>query len=73
MDAAYPGWCATVDNQAADVERANYAFRALEAGAHKTFLRYRPRPLIAGTIVSGAALLAAALALVRPGWGKEVH
>jgi len=73
MDAFYPGWRATVDGQAAEITRANYAFRAvaLEAGAHEVVLHYRPRSLIAGTIVSGAALLAGLLALVVCGWGKE--
>jgi len=73
MDTFYPGWRATVDGQAAEIVRANYAFRAvaLEAGAHQVVLRYRPRSLIAGTIVSGAALLAGLLALGVCGWGKE--
>jgi uncharacterized membrane protein YfhO len=75
MDAYYPGWRATVDGQAVDILRANYAFRAiaLEAGAHEVALAYRPRSLIAGTILSGAALVAVALALVRRSWGKETH
>lgn len=75
MDTFYPGWRATVDGQAAEIERANYAFRAiaLEAGAHEVVLSYRPRPLIAGTIVSCAAMTATALALVLLGWEKEKH
>ena len=73
MDAYYPGWRATVDGRAADIERANYAFRAiaLEAGAHEVVLVYRPRSWIAGTIVSGTALVALALTCVVLGWGKE--
>ena len=75
MDTAYPGWRATVDGQVAEIERANYAFRAvaLKGGTHEVVLYYRPRSLIAGTIVSGAALMAVALALVLLGWGKETH
>ena len=75
MDVYYPGWRATVDGRAAEIERANYAFRAiaLEAGAHEVALSYRPRSLIAGTIVSGAALLAVLATLVVLGLGKETH
>jgi hypothetical protein len=75
MDTAYPGWRATVDGQAAAIERANYAFRAiaLEAGAHEVVFYYRPRSLIAGTVASGAAWLAALVTLAVLGWGKEQH
>jgi uncharacterized membrane protein YfhO len=73
MDAFYPGWRATVDGEGAKVARANYAFRAiaLEAGAHEVILSYQPRSLIAGMIVSGAALIAVLLALLVSSWGKE--
>jgi hypothetical protein len=75
MDTYYPGWRATVDGRAVGILRANYAFRAiaLEAGAHEVALAYRPMSLIAGTIVSGAALFAVVLALVRLSWGKDTH
>jgi uncharacterized membrane protein YfhO len=73
MDTFYPGWRATVDGQAAAVERVNYAFRAiaLEAGAHEVVLSYRPLSLIAGTIVSATAGIAVALCLGFLSWGKE--
>lgn len=73
MDAYYPGWRVTVDGRAADIERANYAFRAiaLEAGTHEVVLIYRPRSWIAGTIVSGTALVALFVTCVVLGWGKE--
>jgi hypothetical protein len=75
MDAFYPGWRATVDGQVVEIERANYAFRALalEAGEHEVVFTYRPRSLIAGTIVSSAALIALLLALAVLVWGKEKH
>ncbi|HEY7409247.1 MAG TPA: YfhO family protein [Vicinamibacteria bacterium] len=56
-----PGWRATVDGRPAPVLRANGLFRALwlDAGAHEVALRYRPRALLAGAVVT--ALTAAAL------------
>jgi hypothetical protein len=73
MDTTYPGWRATVDGQAAKVERANFAFRALamEAGTHEVTFMYRPGSLIAGTIVSSAALIALLLACVVNRWGRN--
>jgi hypothetical protein len=50
-----------VDGRPAPVLRANGLFRALwlDAGAHEVALRYRPRALLAGAVVT--ALTAAAL------------
>ncbi|MDB4968458.1 MAG: Bacterial rane protein YfhO, partial [Myxococcales bacterium] len=65
-DAWFPGWRATVDGAAAPILRANLAMRAVPvpAGDPVVELRYRPRGLVAGAVVSLLALLAAlALAL----------
>lgn len=66
-DAYDPGWRATVDGRAATVQRANLAFRALalEAGAHRVELVYRPRALVAGLALSALALLLALSAAAR--------
>jgi hypothetical protein len=62
-DTAYPGWCAFVDGQEVEIQRANYALRAvtLDAGEHEVVFRYRPPCLIAGAAFGGAALLAVVL------------
>jgi hypothetical protein len=65
-DAWFPGWHATVDGAAAPILRANLAMRAIPvpAGDSLVELRYRPRGLVTGAVVSLLALLAAlALAL----------
>jgi hypothetical protein len=63
-----PGWRATVDGRPADVLRANVAFRAVAvaAGRHVIELLYRPRWVIVGGWVSGAALMSS-LALLAAG------
>jgi hypothetical protein len=82
MDAAYPGWRVYVDGQRADLLRANYAFRAvaLGTGDHRVVFRYQPASLVAGTILSGAALFAVVIAGIvlsqadqrdRMGTGKD--
>jgi hypothetical protein len=55
----YPGWHATVDDQPAEVLRANYAFMALplEAGEHQVLLYYRPLSLTLGALVSSISVL----------------
>jgi len=60
VDAWDPGWRVSVDGREAALLRANIAFRAvaLPAGAHVVDFVYRPRSLLIGLAVSGAALLA---------------
>ena len=67
-DTYYPGWTAAVDGQAAPVERANLAFRAVQipAGAKTVRFDYRPGWLLPGALLSLAGLVIA-LALLRLG------
>jgi hypothetical protein len=60
MDTFYPGWEATVDGRAVDIDAANVAFRAVpvEAGRHEVRFEYRPASVRYGAIVSVVALLA---------------
>jgi len=68
-DAYDPGWIATVDGQPAEVLRANVAFRAVAvpAGTHEVEMRYVPRAVRLGVLVSGlsSALLLAVLVAPR--------
>ena len=59
VDAWAPGWRASVDGVAAPVVRANLAFRAVPVppGRHLVELRYRPRSVRDGLVVSGLAVL----------------
>jgi hypothetical protein len=63
-DSYYPGWQATVDGQAAPIERANYAFRAVPVaeGAHTVEMIFRPITWYLGLAMSGLT------ALVLVGW-----
>jgi uncharacterized membrane protein YfhO len=65
-DTAYPGWQATVNGRAAEVYRANYAYRAviLDAGAHEVVYRYRPLSFFGGAAISAVAGIAALAAIV---------
>jgi hypothetical protein len=65
LDSFDPGWRAWVDGRPAPVLRANVAFRAVPvpAGEHRIEMRYRPRALYRGLVVSAlSALVALALA-----------
>ncbi len=61
-DAYDPGWRARVDGVPSTLLRANVAFRGLlvPEGRHVVELVYRPRAVVLGLAVSGAALAAAA-------------
>jgi hypothetical protein len=68
-DAWYPGWRAEVDGEAAEVKRAYGLFRSvrLEAGQHLVRLRYVPRSLQIGALLTllGLAMALAAVAPVK--------
>ena len=70
IQTSYPGWTATVDGKRVDVERADYAYTAVAvpAGTHEVVLRYRPRSVRYGMIVSAEAaiLMVIWLATARP-------
>jgi Bacterial membrane protein YfhO len=53
-DAYYPGWVATVDDQPAEIDRADVLFRAVKvpAGQHRIEMRYDPQSYKIGSIVS---------------------
>jgi uncharacterized membrane protein YfhO len=64
-DSWYPGWKATVDQEAATIERANLAFRAVYVpqGTHTVRWTYQPQSYLWGLWTSAVALLAIAVAL----------
>jgi len=55
----YPGWEAQVDGQIVPLYRADYLFRAVPvpAGTHEVTLRYRPREVLWGAVLSVLAWL----------------
>ena len=70
-DTWYPGWRATIDGQAVDVLRANYAFRAVAfpAGEHVVEFRYEPDSFRVGLWISAFSLL-----IVAGLWaGRQPH
>ena len=61
----YPEWQATLDGRPAEIMRADYCLRALPvpAGDHQVIMRFSPRNIIAGGLVS-LLTLAVSLALL---------
>jgi len=55
----FPGWVATVDGREVEIHPANLVGSAIEvpAGRHEVRLRYRPRKLVVGSIVSAITVL----------------
>jgi len=55
----YPGWRATIDGRPAEIERANYVFRAvaLPSGKHRIRMWYRPNSWLIGLSVSMISLV----------------
>ncbi len=66
-DTYFPGWQATVDGHPAEVERANYLFRAVltPAGEHVVEWRYLPASLLWGGMVTTVALAAMLMLAMR--------
>ena len=66
-DTFYPGWEATVDGTFTPILRANRAMRGVPvaAGRHEIVMRYRPRTVAIGAIISALAWLLVAGAAVR--------
>jgi hypothetical protein len=61
----YPGWSARTDRGDVDVERLGYlAVVDVPAGATEVTMEYRPPLLVLGAVVSGLAVLGAALAVI---------
>jgi hypothetical protein len=58
-DTFAPGWAASVDGRPAPIVRADFAFRgvAVDAGAHRIELRYRPAAFRVGAATSALAFL----------------
>jgi uncharacterized membrane protein YfhO len=67
VEAYDPGWTASVDGEPVRVHRANYAFRAVAVpqGRHTVRLRYRPRPVVLGSVASVVTLAAAVVWFAR--------
>jgi uncharacterized membrane protein YfhO len=59
LDTYYPGWRAEVDGRRTPIRAANAAFRAVAvpAGRHRVRFTYRPASVLAGGLVSAAAVL----------------
>jgi hypothetical protein len=71
-DAYYPGWRATVDGNAAQLLEVYGALRGVvvPAGHHTVELRYRPRSVILGGLITLAGFIALGLLFSR--WPKWV-
>lgn len=60
----YPGWQARIDGQPAQLFRADYVLRAVcvPPGEHSVVLRYAPRTLKAGAVITGLTVICVAAA-----------
>jgi hypothetical protein len=68
-DTWYPGWRGYLDDREVLLWRADHAFRAVAvpAGAHEIELRFRPRSVLVGGVVSAlAGAIIVALLVTRP-------
>lgn len=66
-DVYYPGWKAFIDNQKAEIYKANYAFRAiyLPPGSHEVRFVFDPESLGLGFIISIGSIITMLLSLRR--------
>jgi hypothetical protein len=70
----YPGWKASIDDSDSRIFRVNYFLRGIviPAGTHHVTLRYQPRLLMVGAIISGAgAVLIFLISLISWMAGKK--
>lgn len=69
----YPGWQARVDGKSVPVLRANYAFQAIAvpSGRSTVDLRFRPRSLQLGAILSAFGLLVVVACIGLPWWSRR--
>jgi hypothetical protein len=67
-DAYFPGWKATVDGNAVQIEKAYGALRGVvvPAGTHTVIMRYRPASFLIGATLSVLGLILAALLVMFP-------
>lgn len=67
------GWSATVDGRAAGIQLVDFGLMGLvlETGKHAIELKFRPRFLTMGAVVSAASLAGYVLLLVVPGWSRR--
>jgi hypothetical protein len=67
-DAYFPGWKATVDGHAVQIEKAYGALRAVivPAGTHTVIMRYRPVSFLIGATLSVLGLALAGLLALFP-------
>jgi hypothetical protein len=74
LDSYDAGWRASVDGQAAALQRANIAFRAvaLPAGRHQVELVYRPRAVIYGLLASAVTTVAVGGVALSRRWAGRV-
>jgi uncharacterized membrane protein YfhO len=58
-----PGWQAMVDGKPADIHEAYSVVRGVvvDGGSHRIEMRYRPRSVLFGTIMTASGLLGAML------------
>jgi hypothetical protein len=65
MDAAYPGWSATLDGEPVPILLANDAFKAVAvpAGSHRVTFEFRPPRVYAGVGISIATLAIGSMAI----------
>jgi Bacterial membrane protein YfhO len=62
-DTFYPGWTATVDKKAAEIQEVNFAMRgvAVPRGMHEINYSYRPAMVYAGAVMSATGVLGSCL------------